>query len=109
MPQSKAPCSNAERQAAYRRRRSQALAALQSAKGLAPLPHIATIPGWPRWRQVLEQAEQALHEVHEQMQSYYDERSEIWQDSDKADEFNLKMEAVEELVGYVADCRSQVG
>jgi hypothetical protein len=108
MKQSRQTKSNAERQAAYRRRRSQSHAALQAAKGLPPLPAVATIPGWRRWRQVLAQAEDALRNVHEQMQAYYDERSDDWLESDKAQEFTDRIEALEELVGQVAECRSLI-
>ena len=108
MPQPRAYSSDAERQAAFRRRRQQAQAALQAAKGLPPLPGIATMPGWPRWRQVLDQVRQALTEVHEQMQAYYDERSDDWLESDKADTFTQRTEAVEELIDHVAECRSQL-
>jgi enamine deaminase RidA (YjgF/YER057c/UK114 family) len=108
MPQPKEYRSNADRQAAYRRRRKEAHAALQSAKGLPPLPAVATMPGWRRWRQVLEQFEQALSEAHEQMQRYYDDRSDDWIESEKADEFTEKMEAVEELIDQIADCRGRI-
>ena len=98
MPQLRKYGSDAERQAACRARRALAQAALQAAKGLPPLPRIATIPGWSRWRHVMAQAEEALRGVHEQMQSYYDDRSEEWQEGEKANEFTQKMEAVEQLV-----------
>ena len=42
------------------------------------------------------------------MQSYYDDRSEEWQESDKADDFTQKMEAIETLIDSVAECRSQI-
>ena len=108
MPQPKEYRSNADRQSAYRRRRNEAYAALQTAKGLMALPSIAAIPGWRRWRQVLEQAEQAVRDIHDQMQSYYDERSDDWLESEKADAFTEKMEAVEELIDQVADCRGRI-
>ena len=107
MPEPRKHASDAARQAAFRRRRDQTIKALQHAKGLMPLPAIATIPGWSRWRQVLGLVEQALREVHDQMQTYYDDRSEDWQDSDKAQEFNDTMDAVEELVDKVAECRDE--
>jgi hypothetical protein len=108
MPQTRQQRSNAERQAAFRRRRMEAHTALEAAKGLAPLPPIATIPGWRRWRQVIEQVEKALREVHEQMQSYYDERSEDWQSSDKAEEFTAKTESVESLAEHAAECLAEL-
>lgn len=108
MPQPRKHASNAARQAAFRRRRDQTTEALQQAKGLTPLPSIQTIPGWSRWRQVLSQAEQALRQVHEQMQDYYDDRSEEWQESEKADEFTERTEAVEELVEQITECQSRL-
>ena len=100
--------SNAERQAAFRRRRSETHAALEAAKGLPPLPAIATIPGWRRWRRLLAQTEDALRNAHEQMQSYYDERSDDWLESDKAEQFTERMDAVEELIDNVVECRSRI-
>ena len=101
--------SNAERQAAFRRRRTESHAALFAAKGLVPLPSVETIPGWPRWRQVLAQTEQALRVLHREMQMYHDDRSDEWQDSEKAEEFIERMEAVEELIEQVVECRGHVG
>jgi hypothetical protein len=109
MPQNRQARSNAERQAAFRRRRREAHAALEAAKGLAPLPPIATIPGWRRWREVIEQVERSLREVHEQMQSYYDDRSEDWQSSDKAEEFTEKMQSVESLAEHADVCLGELG
>ena len=108
MPQPRIHTSDAARQAAFRRRRDQTLTVLQQAKGLTPLPSIPTMPGWSRWRQVLGLAEQALREVHEQMNTYYDDRSQEWQESDKAQEFTDRMDAGEELLQQVALCRDQL-
>jgi len=108
MPQAKEHRSNAERQAAYRRRQSAALTALQSAKGLPPLPTIVTIPGWHRWRQVLAQTEQAVRDVYEEMEAYRDDRSDQWLESDKAGAFEERLEAVEALTEQIAECRSQI-
>jgi hypothetical protein len=108
MPQPKIYSNSAKRQAAFRRRRKQELAALYAAKGLPPLPQIATMPGWSRWRKVLDQAEESLRNVRQEMQDYYDDRSEQWQESGKAGEFTEKMDAVEQLVDQVAECRSQI-
>ena len=84
------------------------MATLQAAKGLTPLPAGTTMPGWQRWRQVLAQAEVALRDAHQQMQTYYDERSDEWLESERAEMFTERMEAVEELIDHVAECRSQV-
>jgi hypothetical protein len=107
MPQPKQHGSAAQKQAAYRNRLRQREQAVQSAKGLTPLPAIGAIPGTRRWKQVLEVAEQAVRDVQGQMQTYYEDRSEQWQEADKGDTFIERMNAVEQLVDQIAECRSQ--
>jgi hypothetical protein len=109
MPQPRKYRSDAERQAACRRRRRAALQALQATKGLPALPSIATIPGWQRWREVLDQVENALNNVLDQMQSYYDDRSDDWLESYKAEEFIERMKVVQKLADRAADCRMDIG
>ena len=106
MPQPKEYGSNSERQAAYRRRQSAAQATLVSTKGLMPLPKVAGMPGLARWRQLLEQAEVSFRAAFEQMQAYYDERSDPWLESDKAETFSERMEAIEELLDHITDCKN---
>ena len=43
------------------------------------------------------------------MQCYYDDRSEQWQQSEKADEFTERMNALEELTDLIDQCRNQFG
>jgi len=108
MPQPGKYRSNAERQDAYRQRCRKAQESLHAAKGLPPLPQVATIPGWGRWNRVLNQAEQTLRTVHDEMQAYYEDRSDEWKDSERAETFAERMESVEELVDHIVQCREQL-
>ena len=108
MPQPGKHRSNAERQSAYRQRCRHAQTALLATKGLPPLPKVASIPGWNRWNHVLAQAEQALSTVYDEMQAYYEERTDDWKDSERAETFVERMEVMEDLIEHVAQCRQQL-
>jgi hypothetical protein len=84
MPQPRKHSSHAERQAAYRSRRREALAAHLDQKGLPPLPAVSTIPGHARWRQAMSNIEAQMMRIEAEMEAYYEERSERWQQTDKA-------------------------
>jgi hypothetical protein len=45
--------SNAERQAAYRRRVRQSQETLRSNKGLPSLPTVPNVAGWARWKKAV--------------------------------------------------------
>jgi hypothetical protein len=45
-------------------------------KGLAPLPAIASMPGNARWSQAIAQVTCLLQSTVDEMQDYYDQRSE---------------------------------
>ena len=103
MPQPRKHDSHAKRQAAYRQRQAQALAEqLQQQHCLPPLPVIASIPGWPRWRQAMAAVERHMQSVEAEMQDYYDERSERWQESERAEEFEQKLDELRAALEIVA-------
>ena len=79
--------TQAQRQAAYRARKAEARRQELAAKGLPPLPPIPSIPGLARWQAALKQASLLLDQVAEEMETYYDERSERWQHSDQGETF----------------------
>ena len=56
----------------------------QEAKGLPPAPPVPTLPSRARWQALLTQARLALETTRDEMQSYYDARSETWQEGDRA-------------------------
>lgn len=97
IPQPQHYASNAERQAAYRQRVAQARAAQLAAKGLPNLPAPGNLPGTQRWHGLLAQAIWALSTMETEMQVYYEARSAVWQDDEKGETFQEKVQEVAEL------------
>lgn len=88
----------AARQRAYRLRQAQARQAEQHAKGLPPHPPIPTLPSTARWHALLTQAHHLLQMTQEEMQTYAADRSERWQHSQRAEEFDDRMAVLEHLL-----------
>lgn len=86
--------TNTERQRAYRQRQREARSAALVA-GAPAAPAIPTMPGTARWKVLHEQARAALETIAQEMEAYRDERSEQWQESDRADEFEEKLTDVQ--------------
>jgi hypothetical protein len=84
MPQHRRYQDNAAKQRAYRARQALARRAEQQAKGLPPAPPVPTLPSRARWQALLTQARVALENARDEMQVYYDERSEAWQQGERA-------------------------
>lgn len=103
MPQPKIHASAAARQAAYRARTEQARQAALMAKGLPPLPVIPTLPGWPRWNAALTTAQELIACTLSEMQDYFDDRSESWQESDRGEEHQERIASVEAVLDAVGD------
>ena len=61
------------------------------------------MPGQARWTALLAQAQWALLQVSSQMQEYYDERSEAWQESERGEDFAQRLEAVQEVLEAMAE------
>ena len=100
--------SNAERQAAYRRRQAENRANKAEESALVPLPAISSVPGTARWRQALAYASFHAATVRDEMQAYHDERTERWQESDRADEFRERLERIEELCDSLDEVRNEM-
>ena len=103
MPQQRKYNTNAARQEAYRARREQAGQSGLAAKGLPPLPAIATIPGWTRWNASFTAAHALIANSLSQMQGYFDERSESWQESERGEEHQEWIASVEAAVDALAE------
>ena len=101
MPQPRKYGTRAEQQAAYRKRRITSDRELLARKGLPPLPAIPTIPGNARWSAMIEQAHTLLSTAIDEMQNYHDDRSEQWQDSDKAEDLLSKVEQLQETMSQL--------
>lgn len=97
MPQPAKYPNHAARQAAYRARQGQAAREAAKLRGLPPLPALPAMPGTARWNAALTLALRLVEEVGEQMQSYFDDRSPTWQDSDRAQDFTTRQQAIEEI------------
>ena len=98
MPTPKQYTSDAQRQRAYRERQQQARLLERAEKGLPAAPAIATLPGEQRWQSLLAHAHAALMSVHSEMQTYYDARSDAWQESQRGEALLERMESIETLL-----------
>jgi len=94
LPQPKIYASHAQRQAAYEKRRQEARERQLQGKGLPALPVLPTIPGVPRWRKAIANAQSLIALVEQEMATYYDERSEEWQESERGEEFQERLDAI---------------
>ena len=103
MPQPKQHASAAARQAAFRARREQARQAELAAKGLPSLPVISSMPGWARWNASFKAAQALIAESLGEMQDYFEERSESWQESQRGEEHQEKIASVEVAYDALSD------
>jgi hypothetical protein len=108
MPTRRKYASNAERQAAYRARRSSLVEvepwqSKQSSSGEARIP---SRPGYRRWEAMLSQAQSLTRSIVSEMAVYHDARSEDWQCSERAESFAEKIEALEEIAVLMDDLSS---
>lgn len=103
MPQPRKYNSHAERQAAYQRRRQEALQRQLQEKGLPAGPPLPAMPGTARWQCAIQKAVLFLATVAQEMESYYDDRSDAWRESDRGDVFQARLEAVQEAKSVVED------
>lgn len=101
MPQQSKYMTNAERQRAYRERQKAAITAELQKKGLPGAATLPTMPSRKRWAALIDQARVLLETAQAEMQDYHDERSDEWQESDKASELLDWIERVEQAQGSV--------
>jgi len=84
MPQPRQYADHAARQRAYRARQAQARRNEQQERGLPPAPALPTLPSRARWQALITRAYLALETARDEMQAYADERSDAWQQSERA-------------------------
>jgi hypothetical protein len=106
MPQPKIHASEAARQAAFRLRREQSRQAERAAKGLPALPSIPSMPGWPRWNASFASAQEMIAQTLGEMQDYFADRSESWQEGVRGDEHQEKIASVEAVLDALGDLTS---
>jgi len=98
MPQQRKHHTSAARQQAYRARCEQARQNAMAAKGLPSLPAIATLPGWTRWNASFTAAHALVANSLHEMQEYFDDRSEGWQESERGEDHQEKIASVEAVL-----------
>jgi hypothetical protein len=103
MPQPRIYPSAAARQAAFRQRAQQARLEELAAKGLPALPRVTSLPGTARWRALLEQAQTLLETAATEMQDYWDDRSEVWQEGDRAEQMAENIDAIQQIAGSITE------
>jgi hypothetical protein len=74
-----------------------------AAKGLPPLPAIAGLPGRTRWNASLATARELIADTLSEMQDYFDDRSDSWQESERGDEHQERIASVEAVLDALAD------
>jgi hypothetical protein len=57
------------------------------------LPAVPSIPGHRRWKAILKQAAILVERAAAEMETYFDQRSEQWQDSQQAEAFTEIMDS----------------
>lgn len=103
MPQPKLHASAAARQAAYRKRCEQERRIELASRGVPALPAIPTMPGWSRWNTALRLAQDLIERTHSEMELYFDDRSEAWQESDRGEEHQNSMGIVQATLDAMSD------
>lgn len=103
MPTPKKHVNAAARQAAYLKRKEDARRIELQKKGLPALPLIPNFPGEARWKKMLAEAGALLSAVVEEREAYFDDRSDEWQESDKADAFQERTDAVTDVLNAMDD------
>jgi hypothetical protein len=106
MPQPKIHACAAARQAAYRARCEQTRQVALAAKGLPSLPAMPSMPGWPRWNASFASAQELIADTFREMQDYFDARSESWQESERGEEHQDKIVAVEAVLDALSELTS---
>jgi len=84
----------AAKQRAYRARQTQARRAEQEAKGLPPTPPLSTLPSRARWQALLDGARLFLETARDEMETYYEDRSEVWQQGERAAALQDRLDAL---------------
>nr|ACX33970.1 hypothetical protein [uncultured bacterium RM44] len=95
--------SNAQRQAAYRQRRRDKIEEILAMRGLPALPAISNIPGWPRWKEGMTRIAAQMEVIETEMTDYFDDRTERWQEGDKAETFDQNLNILRILIEMAQD------
>lgn len=70
------------------------------------MPKIPTMPGTARWKAMLGSAKVLLEMLRDEMQDYYSERSESWQEGDAGTELAARIESIEAVLGSLEEAET---
>ena len=99
MPRVRKYQTNGERQAAYRHRCAQVM----DFEVAAPIPSAL---GRRRWKAILKAASVLLNCAASEMQDYFDQHSETWQDSQAGESLTEMLESMQEALASLDDIPS---
>jgi hypothetical protein len=101
MPRPKKYASDAEKQAAYRARQAERVqAAIEGRRPAAPA--LGNIPPEQRWKALLQDAQRTLETLRDEMQAYFDDRSEQWQESERGEALQERIEEIESMLEAIS-------
>jgi hypothetical protein len=101
MPTPRKYSDRAERQRAYRQRQKVARSAGIRDKNLPTAALISSMPSTARWNALIQMARDLLQTAHQEMQTYREGRSEAWQESEKGEAFQDRMDRVEDAMNCI--------
>ena len=93
----------AEKQSAYRKRQERSRQEEFELKSLPPLHAVPSMPSRARWKKMKQNAVSVLDSMKDEMQSYFDDRSDKWQESDKGSEFQEELDTLDEVISQLDD------
>lgn len=101
MPRPKKYANDAEKQAAYRARQAERVqAAIEGRRPVAPA--LSNIPPEQRWKALLQDAQRTLETLRDEMQAYFDDRSEQWQESERGEALQERIEEIESMLETIS-------
>jgi adenosyl cobinamide kinase/adenosyl cobinamide phosphate guanylyltransferase len=65
------------------------------------MPAISSLPGIARWSAQKIPVCSTLEDMRDQMQDYFDDRTERWQESDRGQAMIQRLEEIEEIIALV--------
>lgn len=98
MPQKRKYENDGARQAAYRCRQAKAREQELAEPRLPSLPAMDSLPGTVRWNAVIRRCADLLALIRNESASYYDDRTEAWQEVDRGQAHAERVEALTEIV-----------
>ena len=105
MPTPKQYSNSAARQQAYRERVKQSRAQERVDKGMPFGSAIGTMPSRHRWVGLLGLAQSSLQCALDEMESYYDDRSELWQENERGEALKDRIESLQSLIDEISNLR----